>query len=108
MNFLLPLLVGFFLRHGMIVISRRRDERLLRRFQDIVFYGPHRCEDCGKMIVRSAREQGGKAYDYPVALPYPNTEWRLHECFGIPQYTDFRTMGEAHRPPNCSDSSMER
>lgn len=54
--------------------------RLLRRFMNVVFYGPHRCERCGRMIAKAEREQGGKEYDYPEGPIYPNTKWRRHSC----------------------------
>lgn len=48
---------------------------------DLVYYGPHRCpRECGAMVVRVSREQGGKMFDYPSAPIYPNTIWREHEC----------------------------
>ena len=48
-----------------------------------VFYGPHPCEVCGKRIAKAARANGGAAFDFPDEGPYPNTEWRLHECSGV-------------------------
>ena len=45
---------------------------------DIIFYGPHACEDCGVMIAKASREQGGEAFDYPEGPIYPNTPWAPH------------------------------
>lgn len=59
-----------------------------------VYYGPHACERCGRMIVKAAIEAGGQAFDPPPALLrvfrrgseagnvdvcYPAT-WRPHTC----------------------------
>ena len=48
--------------------------------QDVVYYGPHRCPCCASMVCRASLEQGGKMFDYPDGIIYPNTQWRLHEC----------------------------
>lgn len=53
-----------------------------------VFYGPHACkrggaeevDQCGMMIVKEARAEGGVEYDYPTEGPYPNTKWKKHVC----------------------------
>lgn len=118
-------LLGIIFAAVLVLIGRVSEHRLLQRFRNITFYGPYRCESCGEMIVCSARESGRKAYDYPRALPYPNTEWQRHECVGdsIPPYTDFRGTGwmkppekwrsktidylnseRKPQPPNCTDS----
>lgn len=48
----------------------------------LVYYGPHECGRCGRLIVKAAREQGGAEYDYPRGPEpiYPNTRWRPHDC----------------------------
>ena len=45
-----------------------------------VFYGPHECGDCGKLIVKASYTQGGEAFDQPEGPIYPNTEWHRHNC----------------------------
>jgi len=52
------------------------------RSPKIIYYGPHRCEECGVMICRVAREQGGDSFDYPDGPIYPNTQWKEHQCLG--------------------------
>ena len=47
---------------------------------DRIFYGPHPCSDCGKMICKASHTQGGEAFDYPDDPIYPNTEWKRHNC----------------------------
>lgn len=48
--------------------------------EHVVFYGPHPCDDCGKMICKASREQGEVKFDYPDGPIYPNTSWNLHHC----------------------------
>jgi hypothetical protein len=45
-----------------------------------VFYGPHACDVCDKLIAKTSKEEGGIAYDYPEGPIYPNTAWNLHVC----------------------------
>lgn len=45
-----------------------------------IFYGPHPCEKCGRMIVKAARADGGAEYNWPDEGPYPNTGWWRHRC----------------------------
>lgn len=54
--------------------------------QDVVYYGPHPCETCGAMIVKSSKEQGGFEFDALSdngEISYPNTKpelpWHRHE-----------------------------
>ena len=50
------------------------------RSSRIIYYGPHACERCGRMICKMALENGGNAFDYPDGPIYPNTEWHPHVC----------------------------
>jgi excisionase family DNA binding protein len=43
----------------------------------LVYYGPHPCRNCGRMIVEEA---GGSAFDAAVGPVYPNTVWPPHVC----------------------------
>lgn len=45
-----------------------------------VFYGPHACEVCGKLIVKASNASGGEAFDQPQGGAYPNTVWEKHKC----------------------------
>jgi hypothetical protein len=45
-----------------------------------VFYGPHLCQKCGRMIVRASFEDGGESFDQPDGPIYPNTVWVQHVC----------------------------
>lgn len=46
-----------------------------------VFYGPHACaRGCGVTICKAAKDEGGKEYDYPEGIIYPNTRWKKHVC----------------------------
>lgn len=45
-----------------------------------IYYGPHACDKCGKMICRLALEQGGEKFDYPEGPVYPNSKWNPHIC----------------------------
>src|SRR6185312_4926704 len=59
-----------------------RNARVLEICTDnsFIYYGPYKCEGCGRMICKLAREQGGDAFDYPEGPIYPNTNWVLHVC----------------------------
>lgn len=48
--------------------------------EHVVFYGPHRCKECSKLIVKASHEQGGVSFDVPEGPIYPNTPWNLHVC----------------------------
>jgi hypothetical protein len=50
--------------------------------KDLIYYGPHKCHRCDKIICKVAVEQGGEEYDYPEGPIYPNTDWVLHVCEG--------------------------
>jgi hypothetical protein len=50
------------------------------RSTKIVYYGPHRCQNCGAMICKAGMEFGGTAFNYPQGPIYPNTEWHPHIC----------------------------
>lgn len=52
----------------------------LIRDPSIVWYGPHECTDCGKIVVKSGAETGGVALDFAQDSHYPNHQWRLHQC----------------------------
>lgn len=97
-GFFLGMLFGYGLMAVMLIWAYSLYSRhILRRFASLVFYGPYRCEQCNRMICRSSTEQGGKKYDYPDGIFYPNTEWHRHECKGrffVPQYDDFRGASE--------------
>jgi hypothetical protein len=54
---------------------------LLKRFRKVVFYGPFRCDRCSRMIAKAEREKGGRKYDYPEGIIYPNTKWEPHRCY---------------------------
>ena len=45
-----------------------------------VFYGPHNCKDCGDLICKASRTQGGESFNYPEGPIYPNTTWVRHNC----------------------------
>lgn len=45
-----------------------------------IFYGPHECSDCGKVIVRASMQEGGEKYDQPDGPIYPSTVWQRHNC----------------------------
>jgi hypothetical protein len=66
-----------------------------------IFYGPHACSDCKKLIVKASREEGGAAFDQPDGPIYPNTEWQRHNC--QPNHQDATEAG--HLPttdcPTC-------
>jgi hypothetical protein len=76
---------GVFVTGVMVVIGFWLDNiqntRLIRRFREVVFYGPFNCERCGKMITQAEVEKGGRKYEYPCGIIYPNVEWRPHVCF---------------------------
>jgi len=46
----------------------------------IIYYGPHSCSNCGRMICKMGTEFGGNAFDYPEGPIYPNSEWHPHVC----------------------------
>lgn len=45
-----------------------------------IWYGPHQCNDCGKIIIKKAREQGGLELNAPFNSNYPNHVWQKHSC----------------------------
>ena len=47
---------------------------------DIVWYGPHACNVCGREVVKSSNDSGGVMLDAPQEHHYPNHLWRLHNC----------------------------
>lgn len=55
-------------------------QKLTFRSSKVVYYGPHACENCGRMIAKMGKEFGGNAFDYPDGPIYPNTEWHPHVC----------------------------
>lgn len=51
------------------------------RNPDVVWYGPHACNKCGEMIVKSSFESGGMELDADDANHhYPNFRWQRHIC----------------------------
>lgn len=51
------------------------------RDPNVVWYGPHACNKCGKMIVKSSFETGGKELDAEdYNHHYPNFRWHQHVC----------------------------
>jgi hypothetical protein len=50
------------------------------RDPQIIYYGPHACENCGVMICKMGYQFGGASFDYPAEPIYPNTEWAVHVC----------------------------
>lgn len=50
------------------------------RNSKIVYYGPHACDNCGRMICKMGYEFGGSSFNYPNGPIYPNTEWHPHVC----------------------------
>lgn len=57
---------------------------MLKKMYDkkTVFYGPHECDSCSTLIVKTANAEGGVKYDLPAGPIYPNSPWRLHHCVG--------------------------
>lgn len=50
---------------------------------EIVWYGPHPCDECGQMIVQAGRQWGKqKLTAPPSAMVYPNHVWKWHNCPG--------------------------
>jgi hypothetical protein len=52
---------------------------VLDAWENIVFYGPYACPDCGRQIVKAALQSGGQEFDAPDGPIYPNTRWRRHD-----------------------------
>ncbi len=50
------------------------------RDHSVIWYGPHECNGCGAIIVKSSIETGAVALDAPHDHHYPNHQWRLHLC----------------------------
>lgn len=50
------------------------------RNSKIIYYGPHECTNCSRIICKMGSEFGGNAFDYPQGPVYPNTEWHPHVC----------------------------
>jgi len=51
------------------------------RDADIIWYGPHNCNKCGNIIIKSAHQQGGVELDAgDFNHNYPNWKWTLHKC----------------------------
>jgi hypothetical protein len=63
-----------------------RDRNILGALSPtIIYYGPHPCENCARIICRTSRNDGhkqyrGLAFDYPDEPIYPNTNWVEHVC----------------------------
>ena len=49
---------------------------------DVIWYGPHECNGCGKQIVKSSIDTGGVALDFAHNSHYPNHVWEKHVCAG--------------------------
>lgn len=52
---------------------------VLTAWENVVFYGPHACAECGQPIVKAALQQGGQEFDAPEGPIYPNTRWTRHD-----------------------------
>lgn len=53
------------------------------RNPEVIWYGPHECPKCGRIIVKSAMEQGGLSLDAAdFNHRYPNFKWEKHKCSG--------------------------
>ena len=50
------------------------------RSSRIIYYGPHKCANCGVLICKMGHQFGGNAFTYPDGPIYPNTEWHPHVC----------------------------
>ncbi len=62
-----------------------RDATILRNTEpDIIYYGPHKCDGCERIICKVSAEQGGMKFDYPEGPIYPNTNWTEHYCDAAP------------------------
>jgi hypothetical protein len=46
----------------------------------VVWYGPHQCNGCGGLIVRSSSQSGGISLNAPFNHHYPNHIWAEHKC----------------------------
>lgn len=75
---------------------------------DVVWYGPHYCESCGFLIVKSSHESGGHAFDVPSdmvngnpAIVYPNTRWLPHiHYYGVQYDTTPRAIWAQNLKPS--------
>lgn len=64
----------------------RTEEGLQKFIRDpaIIWYGPHQCNKCGQIIVKSSFESGGLALDAgDYEHHYPNFPWKRHDCSGV-------------------------
>jgi hypothetical protein len=71
------------------ILEKISNRKMLARFSKVIFYGPHGCDRCGRMIAKASLEQGGRAYNYPSGNIYPNTEWEPHVCYRTGMSDDF-------------------
>lgn len=45
-----------------------------------IWYGPHECNGCGKLVIKKSLDQGGLTLDAPHNHHYPNHQWEIHIC----------------------------
>lgn len=50
------------------------------RQTNVVWYGPHECNSCGRVVVKSSIATGGVTLDAPHDHHYPNFKWKEHKC----------------------------
>jgi hypothetical protein len=89
MTFLGGVILGVGLMLLMHFLEHISTGMMLERFRRVIFYGPHGCDRCGRMIAKASLEQGGRAYNYPSGNIYPNTEWEPHVCSRTGMSDDF-------------------
>jgi hypothetical protein len=61
------------------VKSQEEIEAIIRN-PHTVWYGPHECDRCGGVIVKSSFGQGGVSLNAPHDHHYPNHKWTEHVC----------------------------
>jgi len=77
-----------------------------------IFYGPHQCENCGRIIVRRCRKQGEDltldAEDFNHH--YPNFIWQEHICTpsGLPIGSAGGKARAAKMPPPLRKASASK
>ncbi len=73
-----------------LVMSKTSQKKVVKtnrfiRLRSVVWYGPHECNICGGIIIKSSFETGGLMLDAPHDHHYPNHKWTVHKCVGIPE-----------------------